>query len=150
MAVTGRRLPAILTEGGPPSDAAGVHQCDGEANRREANHLETPSLAPPIAAYHHHSAARLKLRPSPHFRNLDRTSPAPPSAHPSPFKISTTFSQPHLRPSPSIRRISRTFAVQRFSRTSAHLCPFQSTAATSARSECHNRRRSTAIEMNNS
>ncbi|GER44575.1 ubiquitin carrier protein 1 [Striga asiatica] len=90
MAVPGPRLSATLTEGRPPYDAA----------------------------YHHHSAARLKLRPAPHFRNSDRTSPAPPSAHPSSFKISTAFSQPHLRPSPSIRRISRTFAIQRFSSTS--------------------------------
>ncbi|GER43327.1 tetratricopeptide repeat protein [Striga asiatica] len=118
MAVPRPRLSVTLTEGGPSSDAAGVHQCDEEANRREANHRETPSLALPVAAYHHHSAASLKLRPAPHFLNSDRTYPAPPSAQPSPFKISTAFSQPHLRPSSSIRRISRTFAVQRFSNTS--------------------------------
>ncbi|GER57830.1 disease resistance protein [Striga asiatica] len=139
-------MPATLTEGGPPSDAAGVHQCDKEANRREANHRETPSsactLVPPVAAHHHHSAVRLKLRPAPHFRNSYRISPTPPSAHTSSFKISTAFSQLHLRPFPSIRRINRTSIVQRFSRTSVHLCPFKGTTATSARSDYHNRRRS--------
>ncbi|GER39567.1 PAP/OAS1 substrate-binding domain superfamily [Striga asiatica] len=92
MAVPGPRLPATLTEGRPPYDAA----------------------------YHHHSAARLKLRPTPHFRNSDRTSPAPPSAHLSSFKISTAFSQPHLRP---ISVHSKNQPHLRHSKVQQHLRP---------------------------